>query len=512
MAVKKVQILTPDSNYVDVVHPETEDTMVQISDVNNHFNATKLDGVLDELFTNVSNGKVQVRDAITGKGGTVTDADGDGVPTFQELTDGVNTMALVNGAVKNFTVDASSTVNAGDFVTLSDGRVFPFVDKKSVTSILKNDFANLGVESNTINRLLNIGNNQVLYAYLDGSSFPVVALGTVNPSGFSVSFQTPVVIDGATNGSLSLCQLDVNKFLVVYSKGGQVYGSCLTLSGSTLTFSTPVVLYTATYPYSGNVNSCLIQVDTDTAFLSFVANSTSYLHTFCITASGTTLTAHSAMVLNNVYNFTFVAKIAPRVFTLFRYNSTSTQLEYSSYSVDATGNFSSIDVPSVFDSNACYGGDIAPIDNNNNFLLSYVNLNKNIVHRIINITSAGVISTISNVVTSSYTVDGEITVSSSLNSKYGTVAFPISSYSYITSCYFDGATLFVGGGYSVQSGNYTLKNDILSVSDDFALLATARYDGTANYNAYVFPVYYYDSKLGVAKTSASGNQSIDVYV
>ncbi|WP_406945771.1 pyocin knob domain-containing protein [Halobacillus sp. SY10] len=42
------------------------------------------------LKQSVSNGKQQVRDAVIGKGGLVADGDGDGIPTFQELTDGVN--------------------------------------------------------------------------------------------------------------------------------------------------------------------------------------------------------------------------------------------------------------------------------------------------------------------------------------------------------------------------------------------------------------------------------------
>ncbi|MFE4525883.1 hypothetical protein ACFRCQ_28090, partial [Cytobacillus firmus] len=45
---------------------------------------------IDNLKSSVSSGKVSVRNAITGKGGTVADADGDGVPTYAELAAGVN--------------------------------------------------------------------------------------------------------------------------------------------------------------------------------------------------------------------------------------------------------------------------------------------------------------------------------------------------------------------------------------------------------------------------------------
>lgn len=44
---------------------------------------------IDNLKSSVSNGKLDVRNAITGKGGTVADADGDGVPTHAELAAGV---------------------------------------------------------------------------------------------------------------------------------------------------------------------------------------------------------------------------------------------------------------------------------------------------------------------------------------------------------------------------------------------------------------------------------------
>lgn len=50
---------------------------------------------LDSLKSSVSNGKQQVETAITDKGGTVSDSDGDGVPTFQELVDGVNTLSNI---------------------------------------------------------------------------------------------------------------------------------------------------------------------------------------------------------------------------------------------------------------------------------------------------------------------------------------------------------------------------------------------------------------------------------
>jgi hypothetical protein len=73
---------------------------IGIEDPNNHFTATDVEGALEELFTSVRDGKIQVRDAITNKGGIVADGDGDGVPTFQELVNGVNSISQGNPLVQ----------------------------------------------------------------------------------------------------------------------------------------------------------------------------------------------------------------------------------------------------------------------------------------------------------------------------------------------------------------------------------------------------------------------------
>ncbi|WP_448897442.1 hypothetical protein [Cytobacillus pseudoceanisediminis] len=52
-------------------------------------NGSNVQMEINSLKSSVSNGKLDVRNAITGKGGTVADADGDGVPTHAELAAGV---------------------------------------------------------------------------------------------------------------------------------------------------------------------------------------------------------------------------------------------------------------------------------------------------------------------------------------------------------------------------------------------------------------------------------------
>lgn len=86
---KKVFIGTPTGNEKVGV---SEAEGIVVADTNNHFTSNNLEGILEELFTNVSDGKIQVRNAITGKGGTVADADSDGVPSFSEITTAINNL------------------------------------------------------------------------------------------------------------------------------------------------------------------------------------------------------------------------------------------------------------------------------------------------------------------------------------------------------------------------------------------------------------------------------------
>lgn len=57
------------SNANNYIHPPSHPaTMITVADAGNLFTATELEGVLNELFTNVSNGKNQIATAITDKG------------------------------------------------------------------------------------------------------------------------------------------------------------------------------------------------------------------------------------------------------------------------------------------------------------------------------------------------------------------------------------------------------------------------------------------------------------
>ncbi|MBU3216641.1 hypothetical protein LL033_17470 [Clostridium estertheticum] len=96
-----------------IEHPLTIGENVSISDADNVFTATTVEGALSELFIYANNGDLGIKNAIVGKGGTVTDANGDGRFTRQELENGVNSIKQGGGnAVETDVVLGKTFTNA----------------------------------------------------------------------------------------------------------------------------------------------------------------------------------------------------------------------------------------------------------------------------------------------------------------------------------------------------------------------------------------------------------------
>ncbi|MCB2340907.1 hypothetical protein [Clostridium estertheticum] len=107
-----------------IEHPLTIGGNVSIADASNVFTATNVEGALSELFTNASSGKSLVKTAITGKGGTLVDANGDGIYTHQELANGVNTIKQGGGnAIETDVVSGKTFTNADGVLRTGVGDV-----------------------------------------------------------------------------------------------------------------------------------------------------------------------------------------------------------------------------------------------------------------------------------------------------------------------------------------------------------------------------------------------------
>lgn len=78
---------------------------------------TNLVNAINEVFTDVSDLKTKVKNAVTDKGGTVLDADGDGVPTADELVAGVASIKQVDPtetySTRNAIFDSTNLVKLG---------------------------------------------------------------------------------------------------------------------------------------------------------------------------------------------------------------------------------------------------------------------------------------------------------------------------------------------------------------------------------------------------------------
>lgn len=111
--------LNAESDRFDVISEDGQRYLVRI--MNGDLLVYNSDGTLNislnDLKSDVSNGKSTsgaLATAITGKGGTLVDADADGYHTFQELTDGVNSIVTtpIKSIQRGFTAIASGSLSA----------------------------------------------------------------------------------------------------------------------------------------------------------------------------------------------------------------------------------------------------------------------------------------------------------------------------------------------------------------------------------------------------------------
>ncbi|QAS52367.1 pyocin knob domain-containing protein [Halobacillus litoralis] len=175
------------------------------------FASVTVDGV--DLKQSVSNGKQQVRDAVIGKGGTVADADSDGIPTFQELTDGVN--GITTSAIKSVQRGNNSGSGYSRIVTIS-----PVDLSKSI--VLPKGFHTSDASTATIQK------TKVLAKFNTSSEIELSSANNYNTQRYFswevIEFQDGVnVQSGYIDTTLSalnvtISAVDMNKAAVFYSE------------------------------------------------------------------------------------------------------------------------------------------------------------------------------------------------------------------------------------------------------------------------------------------------------
>jgi len=102
-------------------------SLIGLNDSGNKFTATNVEGAILELFTSANNGDAVIKTAIVGKGGTVLDANSDGINTRQELADGVNTIKRGQGTAVESNVQTGKTFANADGILRTGNHVEPTI-------------------------------------------------------------------------------------------------------------------------------------------------------------------------------------------------------------------------------------------------------------------------------------------------------------------------------------------------------------------------------------------------
>ncbi|WP_216369587.1 hypothetical protein [Brevibacillus sp. MCWH] len=191
---------------------------------------TNLVDAVNELFTNVSNGKIQVRDAITGKGGIVADSDGDGVPTFEELVTGVN--GILTGASIKSVQSGAVAIGLGSYadVTISNvdmSKSFVIVEAIQTRPYDDPDLGTVTGKliNNTTLRVMRKGITS------DTSSYTTVSYQVVELENIKSIQVVQVVLMSTGTTNINITPVNLNKTFLVGSYMSAVSGSVSTGRG-----------------------------------------------------------------------------------------------------------------------------------------------------------------------------------------------------------------------------------------------------------------------------------------
>jgi len=155
--------------------------------------------------------------------------------------------------IGTLTFTASGAITAGDVVALNNDGTVSIVSNVGQFSAMGSPVVFESATSTYISCCYDSINEKVVITYADGgnSGWGTAIVGTV--SGTTISFGTPVVFESATTSYTSCCYDSINgKVVIAYRDGGNSnWGTAIvgTVSGTTISFGTPVVFESATTEY-----------------------------------------------------------------------------------------------------------------------------------------------------------------------------------------------------------------------------------------------------------------------
>ena len=118
---KNITIKQYDGTNYDVLYPSTTASQTSYDNSTTHFSATTVQGVVDELFTSVSNGKTLIASAITDKGQSTSASD-----TFSTMATNISSIqtGITPSGNKSITATTSTQKNI-DVTTYATVSVAP---------------------------------------------------------------------------------------------------------------------------------------------------------------------------------------------------------------------------------------------------------------------------------------------------------------------------------------------------------------------------------------------------
>ena len=193
-----------------------------------------VDGVTSNIQTQIDN--IDALPSQTGNAGNYLTTDGT-TASWGEVS-----------ASPTLEATASGTLANGDLVIINADGTVSAISGQTSTIGTPVEFISTNVP--WVTSTFDSSNNKVIVCYMDSlnANYGTAVVGTV--SGTSISFGTPVVFESAVAQSIT-CVFDStnNKVVIVYRDGGNSnYGTAVvgTVSGTSISFGTPVVFNTAT--------------------------------------------------------------------------------------------------------------------------------------------------------------------------------------------------------------------------------------------------------------------------
>jgi len=250
--------------------------------------------------------------------------------------------------IGTLTFTASGAITAGDVVALNNDGTVSIVSNVGQFSAMGSPVVFESATSTYISCCYDSINEKVVITYADGgnSGWGTAIVGTV--SGTTISFGTPVVFESATTSYTSCCYDSINgKVVIAYRDGGNSnWGTAIvgTVSGTTISFGSPVVFESVATSHT----SCCYDSINEKVVIAYNGNSN--LGTAVVgTVSGTTISFGSPVVFESVatsHTSCCYDSIAEKVLIAYRGNSNyGTSLEGV-----VSGTTISFGIPVVFES------------------------------------------------------------------------------------------------------------------------------------------------------------------